>query len=289
MPKTLTPVESLQLEIEQIQAAIAATEKGLLEQRQENDEFEQSLKVLSVGAAPFVAQGRLPLMDAVTTLIDESSNESDRQYRWNACQRALDLGQSAAANLESELRQLRQQLAIAESEMDWTANYEPFAERYRDGFSMPSPEAIKEQKVQALRRDIIQRQAHLQRAQAWLNQPEGQRFYYGGDALHELQYLTQVIPALEGQLQRLIAEPVKVDEQYEEKFRKYVVARVSVEETLQIFMAAQREYLIALDALKLAIAADPCVAEFPAVALTEPRIVEATKGIRLAAVNVTLR
>jgi len=281
MPKTITTANVLAEEIATLQEAIATTERDFLEQMSENAEFAEALRLFSANVAQYVPEGRIPMMDALTNVLHEASNQEDRQYRLNACQRALTVGQEAVARLSSEIAQLRQQLAIAESELDWRTNYQPFVERYKDGFTMPSPEQRKQERVEALQRDISERQEKLGRARSWLSQPEGSRSYYAGDPLREVSYLQEAIPILEGQLQRLISEPVGEDPKYDQAFRQYVKARVAVEPALSAFLEVQGEYLEALSQFKEAIAANPIAAEFPSAALSKPRIVSGDDSIRL--------
>jgi hypothetical protein len=281
MPKTTTPIQSLEEEITRLQAAIASKQSELLEQQTENTGLGEALRLLSVGIAAYIPQGRVQMVDVINNILDESSNKEDRQYHWDACHKAVTSGQQAAASLQSELDQMQQRLAIAEAELDWLQHYAPHVDRYRDGFRMPSPEDIKQQKVRALQNDISDKKMKLQRARLWLNQPQGDRPYYAGDALREAEYLNQAIPVLSQQLERLIAEPVREDKEYGAKFRQYIKARVQVEPALAAFLKAQEQYLVALAQFKLAIAAHPAASEFPGVALGQPRIVSAENGIRL--------
>lgn len=281
MPKTLTPVQSLQLEIERIQSAIASKEREFLSQQQENSEYAESLRILEAGTQRYIPEGTIPPLDALTRLLEEGDSEADRQYRWNAANQALELSKAQSNHLQSQLEQLRQQLALAEAEFDWLENYEPHAERYRSGFKMPSPEQKKQERVEALQKDIAERRLKLERAQAWIKQKEDERSYYGGNVWEEARYLSEAIPILSEQLEQLIAEPVAQDKEYEAKFREYVKGRVRVEPMLGDLLKAQREYLIALDVFKVAIDSYPQAAEFSAAVLSEPRIVSAETSIRL--------
>ena len=249
MPKTLSPTQVLAENIERLEVAIADKERQLLQQQGENIEFSEALRLLSVGASPYIPTGQVKMIDVINGVLDEASNQSDREYRWSACQRALHLGQEAAESIDAELQELRQQLAIA-------------------------------QKVEALEADISARQAQLQHAQSWLSEPEGSRSYRPGNAWTEVEYLQATIPVLQQQLERLIAQPIARDEKFEASFRSYVRARTEVQPSLDVFLAAQEQYLDALAEFKQAIAANPIAAEFSSHALDLPRIVGESNGIR---------
>lgn len=285
MPKptaTITRTQGLAQEISQLEEAIATTQRNLLEQQQENSEFAEAIRLLSVDVAKYVPTGRIALMDALNAHLDEASNQSDRDYRWSVAQKVLASGQEAAANLQASLIELRRQFAIAEDEHDWEQHYAPHLDRYKDSFTSPSPDVRKEQEIKRLQDDIGDRKVKLERAQAWLAQPEEQRNYYGGDAMREVQYLGEAIPVLTAQLQRLIAQPVARDEVYERQLREHIKARVAVEPALTAFLTAQEEYLIALAEFKLAIAEHPQACQFPGIALPTPRIVSSDDdGIKL--------
>ncbi|MBW4607807.1 MAG: hypothetical protein KME22_11410 [Hassallia sp. WJT32-NPBG1] len=283
MPKTTaaSPAQILGEEIKRLEEAIAQKECELLEQQAENAEFSEALRLLSADVARYIPTGHVAMVDVINGVLDESSNQEDRQNRWNACQRAFGLGQQAASNLQAQLEELRERLAIALDELDWLTNYEPYAEKYRSGFMMPSPEQRKQERVEALQQYIKDRQLKLESARRWLSEPEGSRSYYPGDALREVQYLSESIPVLEGQLDRLIAEPVALDKKHEAAFRVYVRSRVAVQPVLDPFLEAQEQYLAALEQFKKAIASHPDASQFPSVALTSPRIVSGDGAIRL--------
>lgn len=291
MSKTISLTQTLTDQIKQIEVAIADAERDLIEQQQENSEFTEALKLLSLGVDKFVPEGRVPLMDAVVEHLNEASNQSDRQYRWEVANKALATGQQAASSLQYKLYELRRQLAIALEEVDWQTNYAPYIENYRSGFTMPSPQVVKEQKITAIQKDIAEKKDKLQRLKAWLNQPQGNRDYlpYSGNPESESEYLEVAIPALQKQLEALIVEPLSVDKSYDAGLREYVKARVKMEPILASFLQAQSQYLSALEEFKQAIAIHPIAVQFEPVALELPRIVEAETSIKLAAKPVTQR
>ncbi|MGI2909661.1 hypothetical protein, partial [Tolypothrix sp. VBCCA 56010] len=169
MPKALTPTQALEQKIKDIEAAIADKERQFLAQSEENSQFAEALKILNSGTAAYIPVGRILLLDKINALLNEASDKADREYRLQVTRQALVEGQVAAASFQAEIEQLRQQLAIAQSELDWMENYQPHVERYRAGFLQPSPEDVKNGKVAAFEADINQRRTHLLRAQAWLS------------------------------------------------------------------------------------------------------------------------
>jgi hypothetical protein len=70
---------------------------------------------------------------------------------------------SPAQALAEEVERLQD--AIASDELDWEANYQPHAKKYRDGFNLQSPEQKKQERVEDLQRDISDKKTNLERLQ----------------------------------------------------------------------------------------------------------------------------
>jgi len=259
--------------IKKLQTAIAATLSEIEFQTNENTQFTEALNLLTVGAAVFVPSGRLPMMDAISNLLQESTDELERAERWKVAHIALERGNQALLVLRKKLVELRSSLAELELEKEWQERYEPHVNSFRKAFSLPSPEALREEKIKNLQKDIDNKKDKYRRAQAWINEPEGNKSYYPGDAIREEEYLARLIPTLQKQLQGLRDEPINKDLNYETKLREFVKARVEIKTDIDKFLKVQEQYVIELAQLKKALVMHPTAVEFKANELKEPRVV----------------
>ncbi|MGI2907701.1 hypothetical protein, partial [Tolypothrix sp. VBCCA 56010] len=174
MPKTTvaTPVQALKSDIERLEAAIASTANQLESQNLLIADYAESLRIVETRTAKYIPQGVVEPLDQLRTILEEGTPEeieANYQYRLGVAKQALADTQAQSTRLRLQLDNLQQQLVITESELDWMENYQPHVERYRAGFSQPSPEDVKNGKVAAFEADINQRRTHLLRAQAWLS------------------------------------------------------------------------------------------------------------------------
>jgi chromosome segregation ATPase len=284
MPTTTVPtiIDKLQSQIIQLETEIAGVESAIACQQTENEGLAEALTLLENPPRYQPSSEQFELFHRLREYVAEAESTVDRQFRWNAAHSALSDGRAAIATLHQKLNDLRQGLAAATEELDWQTNYEPHVLEYKAGFTMPSPEDRKVERIKLLSDDIADKQMQMQRATAWLNSPTESRSYYSGDALRESAWLREAIPILEGDLQQLIAQPIGEDPFYDQKLREYIRARVAIASPLQQLLDAQEAYLAALSNFKAALSANPIAAEFAAAELKQPRLVSAETSIRLA-------
>lgn len=283
MPKITapTPTQILEKEIAEIEAEIEAAIAELEDQDLLNAEYAESLRLLETRAAKYIPEGQIAPLDSLRRLLEEGDSEADRQYRWNTAKAALEDSKNQAAYLQLQLEQLRNQMVITKGELDWESNFAPYLDRYKDSFSQPSPALKRQQEITNLQRDIDEKRATLQRCQEWINTPEGDRSYVPYNAYQQSEYLTRAIPELQNKLESLKLQPLNPDPAYHEALRRYVISRVKIEPVFKEFLEVQDRYLTVLEKFKSGICDDPSVAEFPAAALTQPRIVAGEGSIRL--------
>ncbi|MGI2909231.1 hypothetical protein [Tolypothrix sp. VBCCA 56010] len=286
MPKTLTPIQALEQKIKDTEAAIADREHEFLLQQQENNEFSEALKILNSGVADYVQPGRVLILSKINSLLDEASDAEDRKFRLETTQRAIAAGRVASTNLENELQRLRQQLAIAQDELDWQQDYADAAQRYRLAFMLPDPSERKESQIRSLEKDIATKQQQLTRAQAWLQAPQDNKPWYTGvvgmsSAVDDEPVLVSAIATLTASLERLRAEPERVDEEWQAAFRRFIRQRVAVQVPLTKLLESQASYLRAVAEFKEALQINPCACEFSPHAIGQVRIVNNSENGRI--------
>lgn len=284
MPKqtTLTPVAALEDEIERLKSEIKDKLAQIENQEHHNREFEQSLKLLSAGAGQFIPEGQLAPLDALNQLLMDADSQKEREAKWSLANAALQKGREALTVLRGQIQLLRQELAGAQIELDWESNYAPHAEKYRNGFPLPSPEQKQQRQIAELQAQINEKKRRLKIAEDWERAPKERKpIYYGlvPGSLPEqdINVLTGTITTLEKNIDSLRNSEPRRDPDYELAFRVYVRSRVAIEAPLNRLLAAQCEYLSAVIEFQEALSKHPGAAEFGASSL-KPQTVHLDNG-----------
>ena len=147
-------------------------------------------------------------------------------------------------------------LIYLQGEEEWENNYAPFADKYKAAFPLKSALQKRQKDIDDLVRDISNKKQILAEAQKWVDAPSNSKPRYSvtppyDKPIEVVKRIPAVISALEVKLRVFGETPIVESPAYQQKFRQFVKARVSIDDSLTAFLDIQSSYQIALERLQL--------------------------------------
>lgn len=245
-------ITNLKEQLEFVRAAIANKTEQIRQQKEENENFAEALRLLREQPKWKPAPGILPVYDNLLQLMEESKSEQQRSQRMQTSIQALELGQARCRQLEAEKESLHQSLLKWQAELSWHQYYEPHAEKYRAAYDFgESWEAKRDAEIAKWEEVLGRHQALLKKAQEAIAQIKLDGTLKNWTSYRSPESIVRDYPKEIAEFQSRIAKlksatPPPPDPKIEASFRDFVRRRYNLEPYLDSLIEAQKTYLAAL-------------------------------------------
>jgi len=266
--EAVSPIAQLENQIEILNQEIAIHEAELAE-------FQSGVEILA-HHPDWKPKENSTIFETLEALITNKSTATEREERLNNAKGAIAQQTKLIADKKAKVQTLETSLLAEKEEAEWLQKYAPFASRYEQGFPTPINPSI--QQIASLRKDITELRSRLDEASKWMAAPQFSKpqCFYTKTPKQDFEYIPGAIAVREESIRKLQNQsPVPRDEI---KFRKYIVSRTNIEDSLSKLLKAQEIYLDTIAEFKAIALGNESAIEFDLDSLAAPALVTVKDG-----------
>ena len=182
------------------------------------------------------------LFHQLKTVISQQESEDDRLKKLEQIQQALELGRQVISQKEKQISLLEAELRNLQEDLMWATKYAPQVENFEAGYRYPAPQQTE---IDRHTRYLWEAEQKLAKAKevAGGNPADIQKWLSGSihKSMNEAIAIHEQVVANE---QQSLATAQRRNESH---FKKYITARVDVEQPLREFLVAQERYKTSLE------------------------------------------
>ncbi len=228
-------VQNVKSQINLLQQEITAAEARVKESREALDLVLSPPKWLP-------PMGEFELFDQLQRVVAEQETEQERQQKLEQVQKAIVLGESLVDQKRKQIALLEAELRQFQEALSWATTYAPHIEKFEPSYRYPDPQ----------QREIDRHTGYLWEAQQKLakakeaaeGSPSNIQKWLSATIYKSMNEAIATYEQVVSNEQQALATAQRRNDLH---FKKYIVARVDIDQSLQEFLVAQEEYKKALE------------------------------------------